>query len=214
VVERRNHFGHNERIIITAAHCLPRLPPPHEHLLQLPTPHPARYLQEETYQHLLAPLRSKCTVWATCLFVDPIADIAVLGQPDNQELSKEADAYDQLVEDAATLTVADAPAQGFELLPPLFGRRIKNPTPGDGPARVLSLDGHWLEGRVLRRGGRLEFLPHEFFVGGMSGSPIINAAGAAIGVVSVDILSPVLVDCLSAQLVRAIKAASHRNRSR
>jgi hypothetical protein len=35
---------------------------------------------------LLGPLKGKRTVWATCLFVDQIADIAVLGQPDNQAL--------------------------------------------------------------------------------------------------------------------------------
>ena len=81
VVERRSHLGWNERIVITAAHCLPRLPPPYEHLLQLPTPHPARYLDEETYQHLLGPLGIEPTVWATCLFLDPVADIAVLGSP-------------------------------------------------------------------------------------------------------------------------------------
>jgi hypothetical protein len=84
VVERRGYLGHPERIVITAAHCLPRLPPPYEHLLQLPTPHPARYLEEETYPRILGPLgRKKLTVWAACLFADPIADIAVLGQPDN-----------------------------------------------------------------------------------------------------------------------------------
>jgi hypothetical protein len=38
----------------------------------------------------------------------------------------------------------------------------------------------------------------------MSGSPIIDSTGAAIGVVSVDMMSPVIVDTLSAQLVRTI----------
>src|SRR5262249_57628847 len=99
VVECRNHLGMVERIIITAARCRPRLPSPYEHLLQLPTPHPARYLEEETYQRILGPLGAEPTVWVACLFVDPIADIAVLGQPDNQDLSEQADAYDQLVED-------------------------------------------------------------------------------------------------------------------
>jgi hypothetical protein len=130
VTARQNHRGHEERIIITAAHCLPFLPPCH----------PARYLEEETYKRLLGPLSGKRTVWATCLFADPIADIAVLGQPDNQALSDEADAYDQLVEDMTKLAVADAPAQGSERL--TFGEhQIDNPTPGNGPARVLSLKG-------------------------------------------------------------------------
>jgi hypothetical protein len=39
----------------------------------------------------------------------------------------------------------------------------------------------------------------------MSGSPILNADGAAIGVVSVDLMSPVIVDTLSAQLARRIR---------
>ena len=60
-------------------------------------------LEEQTYRELLAPLGKKPTVWATCLFVDPMADIAVLGKPDNQALSDEADAYDELVDGMVTL---------------------------------------------------------------------------------------------------------------
>jgi hypothetical protein len=71
---------------------------------------------------------------------------------------------------------------------------------------VLSLDGHWREGRVERYGERLAFEPQNLFVCGMSGSPILDADGAAIGVVSVSSKSPVIVDCLSARLVRAIRA--------
>jgi hypothetical protein len=173
------------------------------------------YLEEKTYRALLGPLDSEPTVWAECLFADPIADIAVLGQPDNQALYEQADAYDRLVESMATLVVEDAPAQGSEMVTGFGGHRFKTWTPGNGPARVLSLDGRWLDGQVTRRGGRLDFQPHEFFVGGMSGSPIIDATGAAIGVVSVDIMCPVIVDTLSAQLVREIKAqdrAKRRNR--
>jgi sensor histidine kinase regulating citrate/malate metabolism len=40
----------------------------------------------------------------------------------------------------------------------------------------------------------------------MSGSPIIDQNGAAIGVVSVERSSPAIVDSLSAQLVRTILA--------
>ena len=55
-------------------------------------------------------------VWASCLFVDPIADIAVLGQPDNQALIEEAAAFDALMVSAGTLAVAVAPLQGSELV--------------------------------------------------------------------------------------------------
>ena len=36
-------------------------------------------------------------VWAECLFADPVADIAVLGVPDEQYLSSEAAAFEALV---------------------------------------------------------------------------------------------------------------------
>jgi hypothetical protein len=65
---------------------------------------------------VLGPLGGKRTVWARCLFVDPMADIAVLGEPDSQELYKEATAYDDLIGDMTALTVADAPAMGFRRL--------------------------------------------------------------------------------------------------
>jgi hypothetical protein len=172
----------------------------------LPPAHPGRYLEEQTYGGLLGPLGAKPTVWATCLFVDPIADIAVLGQPDNQELSDKAETYDALTDGMMPLAIADAPAQGVERVTGFEGYQFENPTPGEGLARVLSLKGRWLEGRVERRGGWLSFAPAKLIVGGMSGSPIVDAAGAAIGVVSTDMMSPVIVDSLSAQLVRDILA--------
>jgi hypothetical protein len=202
VVNRRNWPGSLTPIIITAAHCLPR---------KLPPPHPARFLEEATYRRLLGPLGGKRTVWTECIFVDPMADIAVLGQPDNQELSEEADAYDVLVESLTPLAVAAAPKQGVELLTlPGFGgrsRQIKRPTSGEGPAFVLSLDGQWREGRVERYGPWLAFEPKNLFVGGMSGSPILDAKGNAIGVVSCDFRSPVIIDNLSTHLMRGIRTA-------
>jgi hypothetical protein len=57
-----------EYFVITAAHCLPQLPPPHGF----------SDLQDRTYENLLAPLGGTPSVWCECLFVDPVADIAVL----------------------------------------------------------------------------------------------------------------------------------------
>jgi hypothetical protein len=76
------------RLIITAAHCLPFFPPCHG----------MSYTEERTYPALLGPLGNKPTVLAECLFADPIADIAVLGSPDNQVLFDEASAYEALTE--------------------------------------------------------------------------------------------------------------------
>lgn len=74
--------------VITAAHCLPALPPAHA----------MSYQEERTFRDLLGPIGGKATVWAECVFVDPVADVAVLAQPDNQQLFNEAEAYDELID--------------------------------------------------------------------------------------------------------------------
>jgi len=52
--------------------------------------------------------------------------------------------------------------------------------------------------------GEVAFEPAKSLVGGMSGSPIVFPEGQAIGVVSVDLLSPVLTDTLPPRLLRRI----------
>lgn len=64
------------RLVVTAAHCLPKLPPAHA----------AAFSSERTYKLLGSLDGSKSGVWAECLFADPVADIAVLGRPDDQAL--------------------------------------------------------------------------------------------------------------------------------
>jgi hypothetical protein len=103
------------KLVITAAHCLPRFPPAHA----------ASYVEERTYASLLGPLGETPTVWAECLFADPIADIAVLGEPDDQTLWDESAAYDAFVEPVTPIAIADT-------------RRA-------GHAWVLSLDLQWFE---------------------------------------------------------------------
>ena len=69
-----------ERYIITAAHCLPYLPPAQGGA------HPG----DRTHAEIIGPIGQQPTVWAECIFVDPIRDIAVLAEPDNQELPKQS----------------------------------------------------------------------------------------------------------------------------
>jgi hypothetical protein len=144
------------RLVVTAAHCLPHFPPCHG----------ASLLEERTYGRLLgtldAPKRRK--VWAECLFVDPIADIAVLGCPDTQALGNEADEYDILIEGASLLRIGKAKS---------------------GLGWVLSLDRQWISTRlevVSTVGGTSLFIDQT--ESGQSGSPILNNAGRAIGVVA------------------------------
>jgi hypothetical protein len=123
---------------------------------------------ERTYANLLAPLGDKRSVWAECLFVDPIGDIAVLGTPDDQLFYDESKAYDGLVEaeSVTPLTVAPPDSEGW----------------------LLSLDGVWFRCAILHqkkfgplRLGKLEGK----IASGMSGSPVLSTTGAAVGVVCV-----------------------------
>jgi transposase len=71
--------------VVTAAHCLPDRPGPSW------TP------EERIYANLLGPLDAGLGTTAECAFSDPVADIAILGEPSHQELGRDADAYRQLM---------------------------------------------------------------------------------------------------------------------
>ena len=138
------------------SHCLPKLPPPHV----------ASYTEDRTYANLLGSLDDATkNVWAECLFVDPVADLAVLGCPDG-ELSYEA---------AATWHAF------IDALPVL---RIGKPRNGRG--WMLSLDGQWVHIRLEVFSGifgvSLEIDPTK---PGQSGSPILNQAGRVVGCISI-----------------------------
>ncbi len=146
--------GANDRLVITAAHCLPHLPPAMAFSLT----------EERTYAALLAPLGQPPAVTTECLFVDPVSDIAVLGPPDNQELWEECEAYCALLETAEPLTIADAKS--------------------DESGWLIWLDGTWFQCNVKSGFGALWlFNASQGIVGGMSGSPVLSHDGAAVGVV-------------------------------
>jgi len=144
-----------EHVVVTAAHCLPFLPPPHG----------MSYTKERTYSKLLGPLGKKPTIWAECFFADPVADIAVIGSPDNQSLSDEADAFEALIDPIPPLAIADPPEKGHTYL--------------------LSLNGEWFECTftVMKESQIWIDDTAQEIVGGMSGSPILLDNGKAVGLV-------------------------------
>lgn len=156
----------HSRLIITAAHCLPHFPPP----VAI-----AGY-DERTYQDLLGPLDDpKPTVWCELIFADPIADIAVLAEPDSQELGDQHDAYEALTEDRPTFKISDPESDGVA-----------------GEVMLLSLSGTWQACTVRHVGDDHPFAlytalwieqANDGIRGGMSGSPIVVDGGAAIGIV-------------------------------
>src|SRR5260370_42079172 len=111
--------GAGERLVITAAHCLPSLPPAL----------PSFGLKARTYGPLLARRGEEPRAWAVCRFVDPLADIAVLGSPDNPH----TDDYKALIGTATALS---------------FGDPVRHPVNFWAPPRLLSLDGRWFSSPI------------------------------------------------------------------
>lgn len=107
------------KLVVTASHCLPHAPKM-----------PCYSYQEATYANLLAPLGEQPSIWAECLFFDLVSDLAILGEPDNQELGEENDAYTRLMAGRKPFTIA-APETGEGPNGPR--RRFRNP-----PSRVGS----------------------------------------------------------------------------
>jgi hypothetical protein len=118
-------------VIVTAAHCLPHLPPAHA----------MSYTEERTYEGLLGRLGDEPSISAQVLFVDPVADIAILGTPDNQEMWEQAEAYDALVD---IPPVPMAPLE-FERKTHTFqdGRTMFGRPEANADAWLLALDGEW-----------------------------------------------------------------------
>jgi hypothetical protein len=148
------------RYVITAAHCLPHLPPAH----------PFSYTEERTYHALLGTLGAEATVSAECVFVDPVTDIAVLGEPDNQTyFDGQWEAYLALVDERPTVRIG-VPAESCDVW-------------------LHTLDGQWEPCAA-----RTQFHPASGLTligakegnrAGTSGSPIVRADGRALGVISV-----------------------------
>jgi hypothetical protein len=140
----------------TAAHCLPELPPVH----------PASCTSERTYR-IVGPLGGEPSVFAECLFVNPVADLAVLGPPDGHNVDVE---WDEFIEQHRSLGVS-------------FWRN-ELPT----RAWLLSLDGEWnpcLVRHSVNGGGLWITEAKDGIRGGMSGSPILADEGKVLGLVSV-----------------------------
>ena len=177
-----------ERFVLTAAHCLPHFPPCH----------PFSYTHERTYASLLGLLGEKPSVWAECLFCDPIADIAVLGEPDAQ-IGDEWEEYSALIDELPALSIARLPSKAIE-----------------HSVSVLSLDGQWIAG-TGRSGQRFhvqgEFLTKRFYMligiealvaSGMSGSPILSGNGSAVALVSTGTMNPILASNLPERIWRQL----------
>jgi hypothetical protein len=151
------------RYVVTAAHCLWEED-------GLPPAQGASYAAERTYDCLGALGGPPGIVSAECVFIDPIADLAALGEPDMPEQPERSTAYLRLTEMATPF--------------PLGSLRFDPSGQAVSAACVLSLGGAWFSCRVMSMGRSLWIeAAAQPICGGMSGSPIILPDGRAVGVV-------------------------------
>jgi hypothetical protein len=161
-----------------------------------------RFEGEGTYPDLIGPLDGEPTVAAACIFVDPVADIALLGEPDNQTFYEQSAAYDDLVASIIPFKVADAPKMVVKQEKLRTGHTFKHQVPSKAKARVLSLNGKWTTVKIERHRKAILIDPPQVIEGGMSGSPILSVDGKAIGLVSTDGTHPILWEDLPAWFFR------------
>jgi hypothetical protein len=162
-----------QNVVVTAAHCLPRLPEPGR----------ASEIKDRTFANILGRLGEEASVWAECLYADPVADLAVLGPPDGQELWNEHAAYEALVGGG------DLPIATVKLS---RQKHLGHATEWRGFGELLALDGEWffaalVAGRAVAGPPwlRVEDMRRPI-VEGMSGSPIV-VGKRAIGIVTYSI---------------------------
>ncbi len=211
-----------ERFVITAAHCLPKYScgacnaceaeEPEKccegTVTRLPPAHRASFPRERSYRNLLGLLGEPGTVSAECVFVDPVSDIAVLREPNAvvaDEWGESDLAYSALVNWGLSVTAFEAiPIEKLQdasmmVRPIPVAPRDNGSGKGDGDklARLLALNGCWFDCSGETSGGALVLANCcERIESGMSGSPILNSAGQAIGVVTLDTDNPRLLQCL------------------
>jgi hypothetical protein len=149
-----------------------------------------RYLHESTYHLLIGLLGAKPSITASRYFADPVADITVLGAPDNQSLGDECGQYDAFVEALPPMTSP----RGRPFLPSKSpSRRTCSRSTAPGPTSPPAI-------RAARFGSSPKLT-----VNGMSGSPLISTTGAAIGVASINNIAACLVNGLPGWLVRELR---------
>jgi S1-C subfamily serine protease len=111
------------------------------------------------------------SVKAQVYAVEPVADVAVLGAPDDQAHADVAEAFEACLESIKPVPIC---TKDFPLGEP-FAVYIRAHT------------GDWIKGQAVQRGVNAQYLgitPEGDIKGGTSGSPVVTAQGLLVGVIS------------------------------
>ena len=182
-----------QRYVVTAAHCLQRSGSRRPNLAFDP--------RDWTFSNVIGRLGTKRgTIWAELCMVNLTDDIAVFGEPHSEELAYEAHRYQQFT----TIAIPAAP-------PPAAVEPHRRGDAAESKAWVLSLEGGWLPCSVYNNGRTLTLSGVEIKAG-MSGSPLIDEDGSAIGFIPAlqrngdhNNTCPSLMDCLPGWLWKQLQ---------
>ncbi len=143
-------------IILTAAHCV-------EHDLKR-----IQDLQENINVEIRTIYGlNKCMLKA----MEPVADIAILGRPDDQEYPTEAELYDKFCENALSISISRDEYEPFE--------KFK--------VSIYNHEKKWIKGEaMITKDGSPKLLieTKELILPGASGGPILNNHNELVGIVS------------------------------
>jgi hypothetical protein len=181
------------RYVITAAHCLP--------VDHLPTPHLANSSSELTFPNIIGRVAAKRrTIWGELCVFSRTDDLAVFCQPDIECGEGHYMRFEDFTKQAMPVGLS----------PDGVASHLWAQHPGQ-VAWTMSLAGEWQK-CIVHNGGRFLTLDSDAKIkSGMSGSPIINDKGAAIGVISTGRsgiggnVNPSLTDCLPPWLLRNLE---------
>jgi hypothetical protein len=184
-----------DRYVVTAAHCAP--------LEQLPRPHLANSSSELAFKGMIGRLSSKRqTIWAELCVFGLTDDVAVFAAPDAQDLPDQNAQYERFTNAATMIGIGRPPS----LSAPINGKPRRGRPHGCSRSTA-----NWRSCVVHSTGRFLSITSgaRGIIEGGMSGSPIIDTYGAAIGLVSTGDYSlnrhPSLMDCLPPWLLRELR---------